>query len=246
MAEESVTVYNNPLPDYPVLVDDVGGAACQIFKLSLAADGSGTPLTGTVPVSGTVAVSGTVTVSGTIAATQSGTWNINNISGTVSLPTGAATLAEQQLQTTALQLIDDAIYTTSPGKGILIGANNGGTVTAVACSSTGSMYVEQEFGDVWRTSLPGISSITRTFVADTASSTTLIAARATRKYFSIRNSSSATLYIRINGGTASPSDSDVEIRSGGYFESFYLVSQEVSGIWASDPNDGGALIVEYA
>lgn len=32
-------------------------------------------------------------VSGTIAATQSGTWNINNISGTISLPTGAATEA---------------------------------------------------------------------------------------------------------------------------------------------------------
>lgn len=32
-----------------------------------------------------------VTVTGTVAATQSGTWNITNISGTVSLPTGAAT-----------------------------------------------------------------------------------------------------------------------------------------------------------
>jgi len=36
-------------------------------------------------------LSGTITVSGTVAATQSGTWNITNISGTVSLPTGAAT-----------------------------------------------------------------------------------------------------------------------------------------------------------
>jgi len=33
----------------------------------------------------------TADVTGTVAATQSGTWNINNISGTVSLPTGAAT-----------------------------------------------------------------------------------------------------------------------------------------------------------
>lgn len=37
----------------------------------------------------------TITVDGTVAATQSGTWNINNISGTVSLPTGAATAANQ-------------------------------------------------------------------------------------------------------------------------------------------------------
>lgn len=44
---------------------------------------------------GTVRVdpTGTTTqpVSGTVAATQSGTWNINNISGTITLPTGAAT-----------------------------------------------------------------------------------------------------------------------------------------------------------
>lgn len=34
-----------------------------------------------------------ITVDGTVAATQSGTWNITNVSGTVSLPTGAATQA---------------------------------------------------------------------------------------------------------------------------------------------------------
>lgn len=32
---------------------------------------------------------------GTVAATQSGTWNVTNISGTISLPTGAATAANQ-------------------------------------------------------------------------------------------------------------------------------------------------------
>jgi hypothetical protein len=34
---------------------------------------------------------GSLTVDGTVAATQSGTWDINDISGTISLPTGAAT-----------------------------------------------------------------------------------------------------------------------------------------------------------
>ena len=37
----------------------------------------------------------TAEVSGTVAATQSGTWNINDVSGTVSLPTGASTSALQ-------------------------------------------------------------------------------------------------------------------------------------------------------
>jgi len=68
---------------------------------------SGQPLridptgTTTQPVSGTVTVTqGTAanlnaTVSGTVTANQGGTWNITNISGTVSLPTGAATSANQ-------------------------------------------------------------------------------------------------------------------------------------------------------
>ena len=37
----------------------------------------------------------------TVTATQSGTWNISNISGTVSLPTGAATAAKQPALGTA-------------------------------------------------------------------------------------------------------------------------------------------------
>lgn len=47
--------------------------------------------------------------SDSIAAVQSGTWNINNVSGTVSLPTGASTLAEQQTQSTSLSSIDGKI-----------------------------------------------------------------------------------------------------------------------------------------
>lgn len=59
-------------------------------------------------------------VSGTVAATQSGTWNINNVSGTVSLPTGAATAANQSTEITALQLLDDIV------------ASEGGAFTKVA------------------------------------------------------------------------------------------------------------------
>src|SRR6185436_11698897 len=73
-------------------------------------DGTGVSISSTgsslnVDVTNTVPVTGPLTdaqlravpvpISGTVAATQSGTWNINNISGTVSLPTGAATEAKQ-------------------------------------------------------------------------------------------------------------------------------------------------------
>jgi hypothetical protein len=52
-----------------------------------------------VPVSD---AGGSLTVDGTVAATQSGTWNITNVSGTVSLPTGAST--ESTLAATSAKL----------------------------------------------------------------------------------------------------------------------------------------------
>lgn len=52
----------------------------------------------------------TTTVSGTVTANQGGTWNINNISGTISLPTGASTSANQNTEITSLQLIDDIVH----------------------------------------------------------------------------------------------------------------------------------------
>jgi hypothetical protein len=64
-----------------------------------------------------------VTVGGTVAATQSGTWNITNISGTVSLPTGAATEATLTklpiAQSTALgsnsgPLVQGSVTTAAP------------------------------------------------------------------------------------------------------------------------------------
>ena len=59
------------------------------------------------------ALQGTLTVDngGTFAvqAAQSGTWNVTNISGTVSLPTGAATSANQSTANTALSNIQTAV-----------------------------------------------------------------------------------------------------------------------------------------
>lgn len=72
-----------------------------------------------IPVSATIPGSVSVTqgtspwvVSGTVAATQSGTWNINNVSGTISLPTGAATAANQATEIASLASIDSKL--TSP------------------------------------------------------------------------------------------------------------------------------------
>jgi len=48
-----------------------------------------------------------------IPVTQSGTWNITNISGTVSLPTGAATAANQATEISSLSSIDTKLTTTN-------------------------------------------------------------------------------------------------------------------------------------
>ena len=70
----------------------------------------GTGLTNTelratpVPVSLT-----STTITGTVAATQSGAWNVTNISGTVSLPTGASTGALQTTGNSSLSSIDGKV-----------------------------------------------------------------------------------------------------------------------------------------
>lgn len=80
-----------------------------------------------------------------IAATQSGTWNVTNISGTVSLPTGASTLAEQQTQTTALQLIDDTVATTAsaiPTKGVAVSGTDGTNARVLKTDTGGELQVD--------------------------------------------------------------------------------------------------------
>lgn len=93
-----------------------------------------------------VTVENTVTVTGTVNAAQSGTWNVNNVSGTVSLPTGAATSALQTTGNTSLSSIDTKTpalgQTTMVGSSPVVIASNqtavpvSGTVTANAGTGT--------------------------------------------------------------------------------------------------------------
>lgn len=71
---------------------------------------------------GTLRVTVSNDSTGKLAATQSGTWNITNVSGTVSLPTGASTSALQTTGNTALTTINTTLG--SPMQ------NSGGSVTA--------------------------------------------------------------------------------------------------------------------
>lgn len=63
-----------------------------------------------VLTAGSAVVGHVITDSGSVmAATQSGTWNITNVSGTISLPTGAATAAKQPALGTAGSASADVI-----------------------------------------------------------------------------------------------------------------------------------------
>lgn len=80
-----------------------------------ASTGSGTVDAGTLRV--TLPSNGT----GVIGAAQSGTWNITNISGTVSLPTGAATAANQATEISSLATIATNTGAAIPAGSALIG-----------------------------------------------------------------------------------------------------------------------------
>lgn len=88
----------------------------------LRVDGSGV----TQPVSDG---GGSLTVDGTVAATQSGTWNVTNISGTVSLPTGAATASNQTTGNSSLASILTAVQAATPASENYVGRVGGTTVT---------------------------------------------------------------------------------------------------------------------
>lgn len=85
--------------------------------------------------------SGSLTVDGTVAATQSGTWNITNVSGTVSLPTGAATAAKQPALGTAGTASADVI--TVQGIASMTALKvDGSAVTQPVSDAGGSLTVD--------------------------------------------------------------------------------------------------------
>jgi hypothetical protein len=82
---------------------------------------------------------------GVLACTQSGTWNVNNVSGTVSLPTGAATSANQTTEITSLQLIDDAVTTTASAittKGLAASGTDGTNARILKTDTSGELQID--------------------------------------------------------------------------------------------------------
>ena len=79
-----------------VAADDVSSVWYQRVKLTDGTADSTTPINvGNGVAANALRVTLASDGTGVVAATQSGTWNVTNVSGTVSLPTGAATSAAQ-------------------------------------------------------------------------------------------------------------------------------------------------------
>ena len=98
VTNRKTTFEANSNPDITVRATETASGEIQHIRLDLGSGASESVAVGSVPINdagGSITVDGTIAISGTVAATQSGTWNVTNISGTVSLPTGAATSAKQ-------------------------------------------------------------------------------------------------------------------------------------------------------
>ena len=84
---------------------------------------------------------------------------------------------------------------------------------------------------------------TKTIVASSVASVTVLAANAARRSASIRNSSTATLYLDETGATATSAAATVELAPGGYYELPYPASvNAITGIWSAA--NGQAVVVE--
>lgn len=82
-----------------------------------------------------------------------------------------------------------------------------------------------------------------TSVNDSLTNVTLKAANPSRKGLTITNDSSARLYIKL-GATATTTSYTVTLAQYGYYEVPFGYTGIVDGIWAADPNDGGARVTE--
>jgi hypothetical protein len=149
-----------------IAADDVSGVLYQRIKVSVGADGvatdasvgNGVTDTGTLRVTVASDSTGQIklaagtniagkfgidqTTDGTtnlVAAKQSGTWNVTNVSGTVSLPTGAATAAKQPALGTAGSASTDVISVQGVSGGVALPASQSGTWNVTNISGTVSL-----------------------------------------------------------------------------------------------------------
>lgn len=173
------------------------------------------PFTSAIPISDNA---GSITVDGTVAATQSGTWNITNVSGTISLPTGAAT---------------ESTLSTLNGK---VTACNTGAVTISTALPAGTNNI----GDVDVLTLPDAalktySTSSVTSVTSAAVSTSILASNANRRMAVMVNDTDKNAYVKL-GATASTTSFSYKLAPGQTLElAVPVYTGAIDAIWDTSP-----------
>ena len=127
-----------------IATDDVIGTVTTVSTVTNLSQLGGTAIAMNTGVRSAGTQRVTIATDDIVPVSQSGTWNITNISGTVSLPTGAATETTLASALTALQLIDNAVATpgSAHGTGILqVGGSDGTNATRIRTDASGFVKV---------------------------------------------------------------------------------------------------------
>ena len=219
---ESLVSTINPLPVAGTFTVDPAGLATEAKQTT--GNASLTSIDGKITVCNTGAVTisaalpaGTSNI-GLVSAVQSGTWNLTNISGTVSLPTGAAT---------------ETTLSTLNGK---VTACNTGAVTISAALPAGANNI----GDVDVASLPSVVAATYstssvTSVVSAAVSTSILVNNANRRMAILFNDCDKAAYVKL-GATASTTSFSYKLSPAQTLElPIPLYTGAIDAIWDATP-----------
>jgi hypothetical protein len=162
-----------------------------------------------------------------VPVSQSGTWNINNISGTITLPTGAAT--ESTLAARATE-------STLSSLNAKVTACNTNSVTIGTQLPSGSNNI----GDVDVLTMPDAvlktySSSSVTSVVSAAVSTSILASNANRRMAVMVNDTDKNAYVKL-GATASTTSFSYKLAPGQTLElPVPVYTGAIDAIWDSSP-----------
>jgi uncharacterized membrane protein (DUF441 family) len=209
-------------------VKQVSGASDSVSVLSMPA----VTVTSITNSTATTILNGEGIARDTWGSSQVGTWNINTLTGITN------TLAVANIDSTGVQ------YSGSnpmPMTGTVVVSSVTASTASALIDSTGVQY---SGSNPVPTKEIRASTGTNTSVADNAASTTILASNANRLGATVYNDSSATLYLLLGATAASTTNYTCRVASGGYYEVPFGYTGQLTGIWASDPNDGAARVTE--
>jgi hypothetical protein len=161
--------------------------------------------------------------------TQSGTWNITTLTGVTN------TLAVANIDSTGAQYSGSNPFpmrvVTDATASLNVSLVDSGGVGYSGSNPVPTKEIKPATG-------------TNTSVADNAASVTILASNTSRIGATVYNDSSAILYLLLGTGPATTTNYTCKVASSGYYEVPFGFTGQLTGIWASDPNDGAARVTE--